>query len=83
MLLIPKGRGDYHGIGLVEVVWKVVVVIINCRFITSITFHDVLHGCQVGCFTGTDSLKTKLLQKLAAMRKEVLYKIFIDMNKAY
>ena len=27
--LLPKGGGDYYGIGLVQVMWKVVTVIIN------------------------------------------------------
>ena len=44
VVLIPKGKGDYRGIGLVEVMWKVVVVILNRRFTSSITFDDVLHG---------------------------------------
>ena len=30
MVLIPKGGGGYHGIGLVGVVWNVVTVITNC-----------------------------------------------------
>ena len=29
VVLIPKGKGDHHSIGLVEVVWKVVVAILN------------------------------------------------------
>ena len=31
VVLIPKGKGDYRGIGLVEVLWKVVAVILNRR----------------------------------------------------
>ena len=41
VVLIPKGEGDYRGIGLVEVMWKVVAVILNGRFTSSITFHDI------------------------------------------
>ena len=29
VVLVPKGKGDYRGIGLVEVMWKVVAVILN------------------------------------------------------
>ena len=29
LVLIPKGKGDYRGIGLVEVMWKVVAVVLN------------------------------------------------------
>ena len=68
LVLIPKGIGDCHGIGLVEVVWKVVVVIHNCRLTGSITYHELLHGFRAGRGTGTATLKAKLIQQLAAMR---------------
>ena len=29
VVMIPKGEKDYRGIGLVEVMWKVVVAILN------------------------------------------------------
>ena len=66
-----------------EVVSKVVLVILNCRSIASITFHDVLHGFWAGRETGTATLKEKLLQQLVAMREEVLYAIFMDLHKVY
>ena len=72
VVLIPKGKGDYRGISLVEVMWKVVAVILNHRFTSSITFHDVLHGLRAVRGTGTATLEAKLLQQLAAMREEVL-----------
>ena len=81
--VIPKGKGDYWGIGLVEVMWKVVAVILNRRLTSSITFHDVLHGLRAGRGTGTATLEAKLLQQLTAMREEVLYVIFLDLTKAY
>ena len=56
VILFPKGKGDYWGIGLVKVMWKVVAVILNRRFTSSITFHDVLHGFRAGRGTGTSSL---------------------------
>ena len=37
IVLIPKGKKDYRGIGLVDVMWKVVAAILNCRFTASIT----------------------------------------------
>ena len=44
VVLISKGKKDYRGNGLVEAMWKVVTVIINRRFTSSITYHDALHG---------------------------------------
>ena len=79
VVLNTKGKGDYQGIGLVEVLWKVVAVILNRR----LTFHDVLHGFRAGRGTGTAILEAKLLQQLAAMREEVLYVIFLDLTKSY
>ena len=38
VVLIPKGVKDYRGIGLVEVMWKVVAAILNCRITASITY---------------------------------------------
>ena len=61
VVLIPKGGGEYLGIGLVEVVWKVVTVVINFHLTTSIDFHDVLHGFWACSSTGTTSLEAKLL----------------------
>ena len=83
MVLIPKGEKDYSGIGLVEVMWKVVVEILNRRLTAYITYHDFLHVFRAGRGTGTTTLKAKLIHKLAAVREEVLYVIFLDMHKAY
>ena len=83
VVLITKGGGDYHGISLVEVVWKVVMVILNLRFTTYISFHDIIHGFRECQGTGTASLKAKLIHQLTATREEVLYGIFLDLHKAY
>ena len=61
VVLIPKGGGDYYGIGLVEVVWEVVTVILNFYLTTSINFQEVLHGFWEGCDTGTTSLEAILI----------------------
>ena len=83
MVLIPKGKGGFQGIGLVEVIWKLLTIILHRRLTTGIKLHDVLHGFQEGRGTGTATLEDKLLQQLAAMREEVLYVIFLDLTKAY
>ena len=72
VVLIPKGKKDYHGIGLVEVMWKAVAEILNRRLTASITFHDFLHGFWAGCGTGNATLEAKLLQQLADLREEVV-----------
>ena len=69
VVLIPKGKQDYWGTRLVEVIWKVVAEILNCRLTASIAYHDFLHGFRAGRGTGTSTLKAKLLQQLAALRE--------------
>ena len=81
--MIYKEGKYYCGIGLMEVMWKVVAESLNCRLTASITFHDFLHGFWEGHGTGTSTLEAKLLQNLAALREEVLYVIFLDLHKAY
>ena len=66
-----------------EVMWKVVAVILNRRFTSSITYHNSLHGFQASCGTGTTTLEVKLLQKVVALREAVIHAIFIDLHKAY
>ena len=83
VVLIPKGGKDYQGIGLMEVMWKVVAAVLNRRITASITSHDFDHGFWSGRGTGTATLEAKLLQQLADLRKEVLYVILLDLHKAY
>ena len=83
VVLIPKGKGEFRGIGLVEVTWKLMAVILHRQLTTGLQLHDALHGFREGRSTGTATLEAKLLQQLAAMREEVLYVIFLDLTNAY
>ena len=83
VVLISKGGKDYHGIGLVEVMWKVVAANIYRRLTSSITYHDSQHGFWAGRGRGTATLESNMLQQIAALREEVLYVIFLDLQKAY
>ena len=83
VVLIPKGGWDYCVIGLVEVIWKAVAVIINRRFTVAITYHNSIHGFRAGRVTGTTTLEVKLLQQVLALKEAVLHAIFLDLQKAY
>ena len=61
MVLIPKGKRDYRGIGLVEVMWEEVAAILNFRITASITYHEFIHGFGAGCSTGNATLEAKLI----------------------
>ena len=66
VVLISNGGVDYCGVGLVEVVWKIVTVILYCHFTASVSFNDVFHGFQAGSSIGTASLEAKLLRQITA-----------------
>ena len=68
VVLTLKGGGYYCSIGLVYVVWKVVMVVLNCRFIAYTASNDVLHDFWAGLSTGNTSLEAKLPQQLMTMR---------------
>ena len=82
VVLLPKGGGDYRGIGLLDPFWKVVEKIMVCR-LGSIEFHPCLHGGLPKRGTGTATIEAKLAQQLAWMEQEPLYQVFVDLRKAY
>jgi len=82
IVLLPKGGGDYRGIGLLEPFWKVIEKIMVAR-LSSVKFHDGLHGGLSGRGTGTATIEAKLHQGLAWRDQCPLYQIYIDLKKAY
>ena len=44
MVLLLKERGYYKYIGMVEMLWNMIVTIINTRLRVSISLHNNLHG---------------------------------------
>ena len=43
-IILTKGSGNYRIIGLIEVIWKVISIMVNRRLVDLIEFHDVLHN---------------------------------------
>ena len=58
--MIPKGRGDTRGIGLMEHAWKIVESIIDCR-LRVVPFHAILHGVTARRGAGTAILNIRVL----------------------
>ena len=83
MVLILKEEGGYRGIGLVEVLWKFCVVVVNCRLKSSGVLHDTLHVFRTGRGTATATLESKLYQKLVGLVYKPLFQFFLDLRKAY
>ncbi len=66
LVLIPKPEpGQVWGIGLLELLWKLISVEVNQCLMTAIKFHDELHGFLPGRGTGTACLGAKLEAQLA------------------
>ncbi len=82
IVLLPKGEGDFWGIGLLDPCLKVVEKIM-VRQMAIIEFHPSLHGGPPKRGTGTVTIEAKLAQQLAWMEQEPLYQVFADLRKAY
>jgi hypothetical protein len=80
LVLIPKLSGGTRGIGLLDILWKVCLSVINGRLQESIPLHDSLHGFRKGQGTGTASIDAKLQMQLAHIRGIPLYQIFLDLS---
>ena len=52
MILILKGKGEFWGIGLVEVAWKFCATVVNCPLRRGVVLHDALHGFRGGAGNG-------------------------------
>ena len=82
VVLLPKGGGDFRGIGLLRPFWKVMEIIMDNR-LQVVDFHDCLHGFVKGKGCGTVGIEAKLVQQLAVLEQHPLYVMFIDLKKAY
>jgi len=83
LVLIPKPEpGQVCGIGLLELIWKLISAIIHLRLINHITFHEDLHGFLPERGTGTACLEAKLAAQLAYRTGRPLYHIYLDFAKA-
>ena len=83
IFLIPKRKSsNFRGIRLVEVLLKTMTILLNRWLTAEIKFHYVLYGFRASHGTGTAALNAKLLQHLTAMREAVLFKVFLDIQKA-
>jgi hypothetical protein len=82
VVLLPKGGGDYRGIGLLEPLWKVVERIMDQQ-LNVLPLHEALHGCWSGRGTGMAILEAKLAQQLAHLEQEPFYGVFLNLKKVF
>ena len=81
VVIILNGNREFHGIRLVEVIWKAVLGMVNFWIGEAVDFHNTLHGFRSRGVMGTASLEVKLFHQLIAMREEVLYKVYLTPAK--
>jgi hypothetical protein len=81
IVLLPKGGGDYCGIGLLDPIWKVVEKVMVAQ-LSVIKLHNCLHGGLPCRGMGMAIMEVKQ-QQLAWVDQEPLYQIYLDLRKAY
>ena len=64
MSIIPKGGGEYKGIGLIEVICKVFASIVNNIIWNELTLHEFFHNFRKGRGKGTATIEENLAQKI-------------------
>ena len=64
-------------------IWKVCMSIVNSWLQSYILLHDVLYGFRQGRGTGTVIIEAKLEQQLAGVAHKPLFRVFINISKAY
>jgi hypothetical protein len=82
VVLLPKGGGNFRGIGLLDPCWKVVEKIMVHRM-SAIKFHPCLHGGLPKRGIGTATIEAKMAQQLAWVEQEPLFQVFVDLRIAY
>ena len=80
VVLVPKGDGEFRGIGIVGVLWKALSGVINRRIRAAVKLNNFIHGLLGGWGTWTAYLKSKFPQQMMELL-EVLYKFFLDIRK--
>ena len=78
MFLLPKWKGGYRGIRLVEMLWKVFSVVVDFRLKRSVVLHNTLHGFREGRGTGTAMLEANLVQQLVGLAHEPFFQVLLD-----
>lgn len=84
VLILKADAGEYLGIALLEIIYKLISSIINIRLIHMVKFDDSMHGNLPGQSTaGTVIMEAKLLAHLRCRIDEPLFMVFVDLKKAY
>ena len=81
--MLPKINTDNEGIGLLEVLWKVIESIIDTPVNTDVQFHEVLLEFCAFQVIGTAIIELKMDHEMATIDQYPLLLVFVDISKAY
>ena len=82
-VLLTKCNVDTRGIGMLEVLWKVVEAIIDTRIKMVVKFHDVLNIFCASRGTGMAIMELKMAQELVSINQDPLFLVFLYLWKSY
>ena len=83
MCSAPQGTCGHTGVGLLEVIWKLVEVIIGAQIKTVVTSHNFLHGFRAKRGTGTAMMEINMAQDLVSIDQDPLFLVLLDLCKSY
>ena len=84
LVIIPKDdKGGVRGIGLLEVIHKLISQIINLRLGTQIKFLPEVHGFRKHRGTYTAIGEAKMRMQIEACTSSPVYQVYLDLSKAY
>ena len=82
LFLLPKGNVDTRGIGIIEVLYKVVEAIIDILINMAVIFYYILHVFYVCRGTETYIMGRKMSQDLESIDQDPLLLLFLDLWKS-
>ena len=82
MVLLPKGKEGYRGIGIVEVLWKLCSGVVTFRMKRSVMLHDALRGFREGRWVGTSMMEANLEHHMEGLVHNPLFQVSLDVKKS-
>ena len=84
LVLTPKeDKGAVRGIGLLDVIHKIISQIINLQMNEKIKFCELVHGFCKNRGTYTAISEAKIHTQIATCKSTPVYQIYLDLQKAY
>ena len=83
VVLLPKGKGEYMGIRIVELLCNVRSVVVHCWLKRVAVLHDALRVFREGRWIGTAMLEANMEQQLVGLAHKPLFQVLLDVSKSY